>query len=261
MLLRPAFCTGLLTRTTHLHKDLARCTVAFGEQHARCRRLPAAMADADGVNRWEQMWQRGIVPGDFFDRECASPALVDLLSRSGVKDGRSAFVPGCGRGYDVVELAASGLFGSVIGLDYAPTGVAAAKEFVASKPGTERASLVCEDFFKYKGVDGGFSFIYDYTFLCALPVGRRPEWARKMAELIAPDGVLVTLMFPLDKPLSDGGPPYGVSLAIYDELLGDVGLEVVDGPHILPDALAHHDRGAGQSGIAHWKLKARSSDS
>jgi methyl halide transferase len=213
--------------------------------------------DIPDPSAWEKLWERGIAPGDYFDREAPSPALVDLLSSGTITSGGSALVPGCGRGYEVLAIAASGMFDSVIGLDLAPTGIQAAKEHAVGKPGVDKVEFRCGDFFLYEGIPGGFKFVFDYTFLCALPPELREDWARKNAELIAQDGVLVTLMFPLGKPLSDGGPPYGLSFAAYEELLGKVGFVVVQEPRILPDELCHHDRGAGSSGIALWKLESR----
>ncbi|CAI5505266.1 unnamed protein product [Closterium sp. Naga37s-1] len=46
-------------------------------------------------------------------------------------------------------------------------------------------------------------------FFCALPPSLRGKWAAKSAELLAPQGVFYTLMYPLDD--HEGGPPYAVS--------------------------------------------------
>jgi methyl halide transferase len=233
-----------------------KCSIAAEPwlSQTRKRKQSARMGlDIPDPSAWEQLWERGIAPGEYFDREAPSPALVELLSGGTLASGGAALVPGCGRGYEVLAIAASGIFDAVVGLDLAPTGIEAAKAYAAGKPGAEKVEYRCEDFFSYQGIKGGFRFVFDYTFLCALPPELREDWARKNAELIAPDGVLVTLMFPLGKPLSDGGPPYGLSFATYEELLGKVGFQAVQGPRILPDELCHHDRGSGGSGIALWK--------
>ena len=74
---------------------------------------------------WESMWSAGLKPGELFDASCPAPILVKLCE-SGELTGHRAFVPGCGRGYAAAQLAT--VFSSVIGLDVAPTAVAAAKE-------------------------------------------------------------------------------------------------------------------------------------
>lgn len=74
--------------------------------------------------------------------------------------------------------------------------------------------------------DEKFDLIFDYTFLCALPRELRPTWAKRMSELLAPDGFLVCLEWPLQKSPKEGGPPHGLSAELYEELLRKPGQEV-----------------------------------
>ena len=70
---------------------------------------------------------QGLDPGVAFD--CAGPSktLLGRLARAPRPPaGASAFVPGCGRGYDCVALAAHG-FDYVVGLELAPSAAAAAQ--------------------------------------------------------------------------------------------------------------------------------------
>jgi hypothetical protein len=66
-----------------------------------------------------------------------------------------------------------------------------------------------------------FDLIFDFTFLCALPPSARADWAKRMTELLVPGGKgkLVCLEFPLGKPESSGGPPFGLTEEIYVKLL------------------------------------------
>ncbi|KAJ1908381.1 hypothetical protein IWQ60_011682, partial [Tieghemiomyces parasiticus] len=61
--------------------------------------------------------------------------------------------------------------------------------------------------------------IFDYTFFCALDPSLREKWAAKMAELLAADGVLVTLMFPTKK-FRDHEPPFVSTPEDYAKVLG-----------------------------------------
>ena len=73
-----------------------------------------------------------------------------------------------------------------------------------------------------------------------------------MRDLIAPGGSLLTLMYPLNKPLDDGGPPFGVSFDIFRDLLVGNGFKEVDGgPRFLPDEKCHPGR-SGRSGVGRW---------
>lgn len=47
------------------------------------------------------------------------------------------------------------------------------------------------------------------SFLCAMEPRLRPAWAARFSEIIKKDGVLITLMFPLDD--HEGGPPFALS--------------------------------------------------
>lgn len=189
-----------------------------------------------GGESWEDMWASGLERGDYFDANAAHPALVDLLSSRVLPGGAGAraLVPGCGRGYEVCALAECDQYDAVVGLDLAPTGVAAAKAHAAEVGGAavEKVEWVCGNFFEYKGGDG-FRLVVDYTFLCALPVEMRKDWARKMAELVEVGGVLLTLIFPLLRSPDEGGPPHGVNFEMFETLLTEAGFQAIEQPTIL----------------------------
>ena len=63
---------------------------------------------------WEGMWSRGLARGQAFDADRVEPALVALMERRALPTGR-ALVPGCGRGYSLVQLATAER--SALGLD------------------------------------------------------------------------------------------------------------------------------------------------
>jgi hypothetical protein len=97
------------------------------------------------------------------------------------------------------------------------------------------------NFFEFEQPAEGYSVIYDYTyvflivptppapsitglqyahrFLCALPPSLRSDWARKMTDLAAPNGTLITLQLPLDGPERTSGPPYSLWDGLYHDLL------------------------------------------
>lgn len=66
-----------------------------------------------GVDFWEQRYQTGDI---LWDRGAVSPALVDWFETGALTPCR-VLVPGCGRGYEVLELARLGF--EVTALDYA----------------------------------------------------------------------------------------------------------------------------------------------
>lgn len=208
------------------------------------------------------MWDAGISPGASFDMNSPTPALVNLLASDLIPEGR-ALVPGCGRGYDAVVLASPNR--EVFGLDIAAPAVAAANEYLASSDSSykDKVHFVQASFFDLPSDPSNqFDFIYDYTFLCALDLEIRGQWAQKMAELVKPGGVLVTLIYPIcDKP---DGPPFKVSTEVVRDLLEPVGFErtILE---MLPPGLSHKGRdGTGAwgalSALGRWVRKPSSSN-
>lgn len=176
---------------------------------------------------------------------------------------KKALVPGCGRGYDVLSLASLGY--DTFGLDGSENAILAARKLEAEEISCEsdayrlrdplvgkgKVQFIIGDFFRNDFLaaitttthgdssstsnsndtvppttEEKFDLIFDYTFLCALPRELRPTWAKRMSELLAPDGFLVCLEWPLQKSPKEGGPPHGLSAELYEELLRKPGQEV-----------------------------------
>lgn len=55
----------------------------------------------------------------------------------------------------------------------------------------------------------------------------RKDWARRMADLLSPSGLLICLEFPMWKPLKAQGPPWGLN-GVYSNLLRDGADGLVD---------------------------------
>mmetsp|Transcript_71602 Transcript_71602/g.202366 ORF Transcript_71602/g.202366 Transcript_71602/m.202366 type:complete len:275 (-) Transcript_71602:1803-2627(-) len=218
---------------------------AQGVTKATILRLLTTMAAASSSvsTGWESMWARGLKAGQAFDASRTEPAFTVLIEGQGKDYGWSAeplptgraLVPGCGRGYAVASLVCEDR--RVVGLEISPTAADAANAYLDSAlsgSSRESASIEIGDFFETEGL-GSFNLGYDCTFLCAIPPESRARWATKWAELLADDGELVTLIFPVkdggadpaDTPLEGpgGGPPYAMSPRLVKELLEAAGFE------------------------------------
>ncbi|KAK3945861.1 S-adenosyl-L-methionine-dependent methyltransferase [Diplogelasinospora grovesii] len=160
-----------------------------------------------------------------------------------------ALVPRCGRGDDVLVLSSFGY--DVIGLDVS---AAAVQEGIANQlqqeaktkpfgpvcktcgvhdPRRGRGSVawVTGDFLDattWKSAspsgspfttptytyDGTFDLVFDYGYICTLPISSRPEWASRMVSLVNPiGGRLICWEWPIDKPgprglQVDSEPPF-----------------------------------------------------
>ena len=143
-----------------------------------------------------------------------TPALRNLLKTGLIPEGLG-FVPGCGVGHDVFLLANEKR--RVIGMDISET----CKQLFLNEKNrlkSENCDIVLGDFFKYKP-DSKYDFVFDYTFLCAIPVERRTEWAEWMAKYIRKDGILISLIFPIAE--YEGGPPFSLLPSMVEALLKD----------------------------------------
>lgn len=167
------------------------------------------------TSSWEKCWADNVTP---WDLGAVTPVVSDLVQKNDLRTGR-ALVPGCGSGYDVVALASDSRH--VTGLDISSTAIEyACKVWAGTKSGF--IDFVCLDFFTFE-TGAPFDLILDYTFFCALEPSMRPLWGSKVAELLASDGELITIMFPMDN--FEGGPPYAVSLEAYEKALHPHGLQ------------------------------------
>lgn len=168
----------------------------------------------DNTNQ-DSLWETGDTA---WDAGKPSPALVDLFDNpdtcSLIPKHGQALVPGCGLGYDVVFLANENRH--VTGMDLSPTCVDLLHK---NHPNAtdHNYQFICADFFKFDVPNEGYDLAYDYTFLCALPPDFRPAWAARYAQIIKKDGVLITLMFPIDT--HECGPPFALNESLYKDLL------------------------------------------
>lgn len=211
-------------------------------------------------------WSNGVEPGKMWDRVGPSPLLLKYVESTDYIPAGKALVPGCGRGYDLVALASAER--SVIGLDISETGVAAAKDYLKTVPTSvfrnpENAEVQCRSFFDLDPASNekdSFDFVYDYTFLCALDPSIRADWADKMAQIIKPGGILLTLIFPIWVSPPATGPPFAVSLDLFEELLLPRGFECLE-LRMLEKDLCQEGRDGGLDGqgpftaVGRWRRK------
>lgn len=142
-------------------------------------------------------WDAGKVPNALADFVARQPAPLNTL------------IPGCGSGWEAACLAEHRW--PVTALDFSPTAVARAREVLADFA----VDLVCDDFFKWQPAQP-LQLIYERAFLCALPRKLWDDWARRVAELLPPGGLLAGFFFVCEQPK---GPPFGILPEQLDALL------------------------------------------
>ena len=208
-------------------------------------------------NRWERMWTETASPA--FDMTFANRAFVQALE-AGAAQGKKGFVPGCGRGYDVIEMVKYGAI-TAVGLEISHTAVTAAEKF-RDESGLDssvaaKAIFVEGDFFagpsSSSSTSSTFDLGYDYTFFCAIHPNMRKAWGEGWAKWIHPGGTLFTLMFPCaqgpEAPPGEG-PPFQVRPEDYQAALESAGFKLESLEDVAPNLSV--EKRAGREKIARW---------
>ena len=158
-------------------------------------------------------WQRRFESGDTpWDRGGPGPQLLAWLDAGALKPCRIA-VPGCGSGWDVVELARRGF--DVQGIDLVPAACARAK--AALQAAGVVGSVVQADVLLYRPAHA-FDAVYEQTCLCAIHPTLWSQYAASLHAWLKPGGRLYAMFMQCAgaRPSEQGppqGPPYHCDLA------------------------------------------------
>lgn len=162
---------------------------------------------------WCKRFGEGVTP---WDAGKVPNALADFVARQPVP--LNTLIPGCGSGWEAACLADHRW--PVTALDFSPTAVARAREVLADFA----VDLVCDDFFKWQPAQP-LQLIYERAFLCALPRKLWDDWARRVAELLPPGGLLAGFFFLCEQPK---GPPFGILPEQLEALLAPNFVQIED---------------------------------
>ena len=138
-----------------------------------------------------------------------STPLVTYIDQLESKD-LSILIPGAGNAYEAEYLHQQG-FHNVHVLDVSAYPLSALKERVPDFPENH---LIQENFFEHQGQ---YDLIFEQTFFCSFePLPEtRALYAKKMAELLKPEGKLVGLWFKHPLDIASGRRPFGGSKEEY----------------------------------------------
>lgn len=173
---------------------------------------------------WDKRFREGTTPweGDggmqalreFVQAQAQAPAATHAPTSPAefAAAPKRVLVPGCGSARDAGWLDAAGWH--VTALDFSEAAVDAARNTLGER---FRGMLVCADFFTFQP-SAPFALVLERAFLCALPRRLRPDYARRMAELLPRGGVLAGHFFITGQAK---GPPFGILQDELDALLGD----------------------------------------
>lgn len=109
-------------------------------------------------------------------------------------------IPGGGNSYEAEWLFKNG-FDNVFVVDIAEIALKNIKQRIPDFPSSQ---LIHANFFD---ITDSFDLIVEQTFFCAIHLSLRPNYAKKMHELLTENGKLVGLLF--DAKLNENHPPFG----------------------------------------------------
>jgi SAM-dependent methyltransferase len=148
---------------------------------------------------WNEHYLRGELPWDTNEPD---PHLMDLVKGGIVKSGRALEI-GCGTGTNAVWLASQGF--DVVAVDIAVRAVEMAR---AKAGGSARISFVHADFLSDDSIQGPFDFAFDRgVFHVFDDAESRARFATRVASLLRPEGLWLSVIGSTEGPPREEGPP------------------------------------------------------
>lgn len=141
---------------------------------------------------WELRYQADFAPWD------AGKVPAQLRVFVANTPAGKVLVPGCGSAWDVRCFAEAAW--DVTGIDFSTAALEAARPVLDGFSSRVRLA----DFFA-PIAEAPFAVVYERAFLCALPRRMWQDWGRRMAELVAPGGVIAGFFHFAE---GDRGPPF-----------------------------------------------------
>lgn len=155
---------------------------------------------------WDNRYQQQQTGWDIGHVSTPLKAYIDQLTDKH----QSILIPGCGNSYEAEYLLENG-FTQLTLIDIAPH----LTEKLATKFSAylgRQLRIITGDFFE---MEGQHDLILEQTFFCALSPGLRTAYADKTYSLLKPGGTLAGVLF---NRAFEGGPPFGGSIAEYQQL-------------------------------------------
>ncbi len=157
-----------------------------------------------------------------WNRSGAHERLREWLARERIDgSGKRALVVGCGMGHDAEALAAHGF--DVVAFDRSPTAIAWCREQFADSS----VHYIEADLFDPPATWRlAFDFVLEVFTLQALPADIRAEARARIAEFVAPGGLLLVITFGRQPETKVEGPPWPLTRDEV-EAFGEHGLQIV----------------------------------
>ena len=167
------------------------------------------MKDSQSIDSsMPEYWEKSYQSGDMgWDLGGPTPIFDDWIQCQ--TDSLSICIPGAGNGWDAINFAEKGH--NVTAVDFAESAIVNMNT-LAQERGIQ-INLIHSDIFELRKLfSNTFDIVLEYTCFCAIDPARRMDYVKMTNQILKPDGKLVGLLFPIDKNINDGGPPFAVDL-------------------------------------------------
>jgi SAM-dependent methyltransferase len=155
---------------------------------------------------WNEHYLRGELP---WDTDAPDPHLVDFVRAGKIAPGRALEI-GSGTGTNALWLAAQGF--DVLGIDVSQRAV----EMAAAKTGPEtpRVTFAMHDVLE-DTLAGPFDFVFDRGCFHVFDAPeQRTRFAQRVADVLRPEGLWLSLIGSTEGPAREHGPPRRSALDI-----------------------------------------------
>ena len=153
--------------------------------------------DSAGPAFWNQRYASGETPWVLHKIPAALRSFLKRTRRKG-----RVLIPGCGTDHGVIKVFADAGF-EVTAIDFSPVALAETKKAL----GNFNGKIMRTDFFK-SDFGRRFDLVYERTFLCSMHPRNWAQYAKRVAELLRPDGKLIGIFFYGTEPEP---PPYPIN--------------------------------------------------
>ncbi len=154
---------------------------------------------------WEKRWTEGKIGWDSGAVSTPIKEYIDQLTNKSIK----ILVPGAGNGYEVEYLYKKG-FNNVFYMDFATK---SAQSFLKRVTGFPENKIITGDFFTHRGK---YDLIIELAFFTSFSPYKRPEYVRKLYDLLITGGKMLGLFF--NHEFGNDYPPFGGTEKEYRQL-------------------------------------------
>ncbi len=158
----------------------------------------------EDLNFWEDLYISGDTTWDLG----GETPIFKAISKD-IRPGKICII-GCGKGYDAVMFAKKNF--EVTAIDFAPSAIRALEKL--AEDAKVNINAINSNIFNLSNdYYNKFNYVIEQTCFCAIDPNMRNNYEQLVSNLLVKDGFLIGLWFPLDKDISEGGPPWATSIS------------------------------------------------